>query len=502
MTHPTIPAGGLPIKTPGAFDSVVGVDESTGNPRRFPGAGLGAIVGFTQAGTGAVSRAIEDKLRDEVSARDFGAAGDGISDDAASINSGLSAAVGRSLRLVPGRTYRINSAILIPSNTTLDARGATILRGASIDNMVRNTQDGVTGGYAAAENVAVIGGRWVGNSAAYPSAFTCMAFGHATGVLVRDAVIEQVASYHHIELNGVDFVDVSGCTFLGGAEQATDNVEAIQIDANFGTGQWLWEGPADSTPCNNISIHHCKFKDVGAAIGSHSSVTGVSHTNINISDNVISGVYYLGIRTRNWSHVTISRNRIVGGYGAILVQSAGGTKTTNVKIENNTISGVGVTSRAGTGAQAVQITGVLPNDITENFSVTGNLIIDTNVSGKTSHALSTTHAKFGVISGNVVRNVSMNGIYVFGGERINVFGNTVVNANIDGFSWFYGIAIGSSTAGQTSRVNVFGNTADKMFIQNSDRVICRNNIAATSITTGGTNTNVTVSENLIDATFA
>ena len=40
-------------------------------------------LGFLPAGTGAVTATIQDKLRESVSAKDFGAVGDGVTDDSA-----------------------------------------------------------------------------------------------------------------------------------------------------------------------------------------------------------------------------------------------------------------------------------------------------------------------------------------------------------------------------------------------------------------------------------
>lgn len=51
-------------------------------------AGLGGHV-FTQAGTGAVARTLEAKLKDAVSVKDFGAVGDGVADDAPAIRAAL-----------------------------------------------------------------------------------------------------------------------------------------------------------------------------------------------------------------------------------------------------------------------------------------------------------------------------------------------------------------------------------------------------------------------------
>lgn len=61
-----------------------------------------AIIGFIQSGTGAVARTAQAKMRDFVSVRDFGAIGDGVTDDTGAFNAAI--ATGRNL-YVPSGTY-------------------------------------------------------------------------------------------------------------------------------------------------------------------------------------------------------------------------------------------------------------------------------------------------------------------------------------------------------------------------------------------------------------
>lgn len=83
-----------------------------------------AQLGFLQAGTGGQTRTIQDKLRDVVSVKDFGAVGDNVTDDTAAIQAAIDSG---KLAIVPPGTYKVTDSLVIgPSEELhLDA-GATI----------------------------------------------------------------------------------------------------------------------------------------------------------------------------------------------------------------------------------------------------------------------------------------------------------------------------------------------------------------------------------------
>jgi hypothetical protein len=84
-------------------------------------------IGFDPAGSGAVARSAQDKMRDTVSVKDFGAVGDGVTDDAAAFNAAIAAAVGEVL--VTEGTY------LLGSTVTLDRQGIRLV-GAGIGRTI------------------------------------------------------------------------------------------------------------------------------------------------------------------------------------------------------------------------------------------------------------------------------------------------------------------------------------------------------------------------------
>jgi hypothetical protein len=106
------------------------------------------LVGFLQAGTGAVATTVQAKLRESVSVKDFGAVGDDSNDDTAEIQAAITSLSAGGVLYFPPGTYKVSAALNLVSNLTMEfaggaklkhASGVTteyILRGATKDNLV------------------------------------------------------------------------------------------------------------------------------------------------------------------------------------------------------------------------------------------------------------------------------------------------------------------------------------------------------------------------------
>lgn len=95
-------------------------------------AALGQIastaINFLQSGTGAVQRTGQAKLRDCISIKDFGAVGDGVTNDAPAINAALTASLtalaGRDVYIPgSGAVYLCGSTIVVPSGSRMVGDG-------------------------------------------------------------------------------------------------------------------------------------------------------------------------------------------------------------------------------------------------------------------------------------------------------------------------------------------------------------------------------------------
>lgn len=109
-------------------DNIIGGGSLADRLRTDLSASSGAsLVGFQQAGTGAVPTTVQSKLREIVSVKDFGAKGDGTTDDTAGVQAAINyaKALGGGRVVLPRGVY-IVSSVTVYSNIWLVGEGRSI----------------------------------------------------------------------------------------------------------------------------------------------------------------------------------------------------------------------------------------------------------------------------------------------------------------------------------------------------------------------------------------
>ena len=99
----------------------------TGTNKRITAQTLGNFLPVTATGSSA-SRSLKDRFADTVNVKDFGAIGDGVTDDTAAIQAAANriGVIGGGVLYIPQGTYKQNGGVTLSSNTTISAYGASI----------------------------------------------------------------------------------------------------------------------------------------------------------------------------------------------------------------------------------------------------------------------------------------------------------------------------------------------------------------------------------------
>jgi len=83
-------------------------------------------VGYLPAGTGAVATDVQSKMRESVSVKDFGAVGDGTTNDYAAIQAAIDATPVGGKLVFNGETYRIGQKLVVNKSINIDFANSTI----------------------------------------------------------------------------------------------------------------------------------------------------------------------------------------------------------------------------------------------------------------------------------------------------------------------------------------------------------------------------------------
>ena len=439
-----------------------------------------AINDCTQDITGAVARTLPDKLSDFVSVKDFGAVGDGVTDDTTFVQNALDAGV---KLYVPEGTYIVDQitgtdVTMIGTGTfkkksgtkskMFELDGETYIQGITFDYDWTNADQSLP--YSLNASVWQNQGKlWI----------TGCNFLHSFTYAIRC-----VGSYLTLENNnfaeGAPNNNLSGGnerpTYYVAAEADSATVdEIVQISGNTLTGPYtdsanLYLNPAgvvvnasavDGYQYKSVNITGNTFVGCGGNAG-NGNVTGAIDTyngvqNLVISGNTIRGYSYAGIKVQNSSNFSITGNTIVDGSsaaGAYVAQTFGIITTEKIRGStadqaNGTIVGNTITSCKYIGiinsCNNVTIANNVIYSVTLAILGTGiyNAGTNVNISGNIGTEIQGTFVYSSGNRVNIVDNlmsctsVAAAGAVEYLGSDVYIQGNTFASAIASGGSGIY-----------------------------------------------------------------
>ena len=250
MTAGTGLTGGGDLSANRSFAVAYGTTSTTAT------VGNDARLSFIASGTGATTRTLQDKLRDVVSVKDFGAVGNGSTDDTTAIQAAFTAA-GSTNRAVyiPGTTtyYKISAALTVPDGVTVFGDG--------FDSVIQTTDSSV--------NVFEIGHDTVVQdlhfkvptaSYSYPNGYNsqnAIYAGSKNNVTVKNNRIQITNASNGILINQCRNVSIEGNIVFGATYQGENLPGAGNADIVTITGENT--PPAASVESNRyvISGNYC-----------------------------------------------------------------------------------------------------------------------------------------------------------------------------------------------------------------------------------------------------
>lgn len=293
-----------------------------------------------------------DELKDAVAARmnnsslnvkDFGAVGDGVSDDRQAIQDTIDAAakgLGGGKVYFPEGTYLVKEIVFLRSHTHIEVHEkATILNGINIKNHPSIvfmtglfTDDGDQVEWEPTEDISYTGGTIDMNGALNEegtkaknlpliNSSGAFAIGNSKNVTISNVTFKDSYQGHAIQIAGSKNVLVDNSRFLGQALPKTMkdgqiiSKESIQIEPLTRKG-FPYALNDNGQKSENVTIQNSYFGkseksgELVTAIGTHyQTATTENPSNIKILNNHFDNMMYAGIRFTGFTDILIKGNR-------------------------------------------------------------------------------------------------------------------------------------------------------------------------------------------------
>tara|TARA_R110000868_G_scaffold411701_1_gene707677 strand:- start:2765 stop:4828 length:2064 start_codon:yes stop_codon:yes gene_type:complete len=431
-----------------------GFNGQTGNVQNLADDDGSDWIGFDPAGTGAVARSAQDKMRDVVSVKDFGAVGDGVTDDTAAIQAALNAAPQYCTVFFPYGNYIISDELIIPTDNLLITGRARITAKASaqFEFMLKATSlSGIT-----VENLRFDANK-DNRSTGATTRFMGVLYAACTECQFINLRVENCRGYNGVSGVGIAAAGqsircrIDGCTIINCGDAG--NSPATDADAIFTSGEQNVISNCIAVNCtdtgfvvessNNCVITGCTTRFCGA---------GAAITSANASDkqgNIIDGLTIF-----NWyGSVGAIQIGVPGNYAGNLINSLVSNVVIIAETPTYGTPGPAINFSGAPGYGEVQ--GATLSNIRIRGAATQGILVNRGsaINIHSSYITTTTDAciQFNTGTDHMVTNCFLDGPGSFG---IAVGGTSEVFTSDNVFNGVgYAISVGA-TASATSMNNV------------------------------------------------
>lgn len=352
--------------------------------------GLGDFVPVVAEGT-TKPRMLKDRFADVVNVKDFGAVGDGVTDDTKAIQAAFVYANGRSDAVVlfpSAHTYCISNEVQFGGDITVIAYGANFKAVGAKDfsyGMFSNWLDCEAKKptkFSGHSNISWFGGNIdCGGLSTLSSTYRwAMNFAHGENIQVWYVTFTGARRVHTAELSACKNASFHYCNFFGQFPPVLQDYypEVIQVDANTTSSS---DRNPDQTCCENVGAYNCLFTNSeGTAeqtetspycgFGSHGTVAGQTLKNITVHQCEFRGIRRTAVTgtSSNIDGYRITENRF-SGCGKNAIELATGAVDGTESLGNYVITDNRFDE---SGDASIRITGSTSNYL-ENVTIRDNL---------------------------------------------------------------------------------------------------------------------------------
>ena len=395
-------------------------------------------VTYDPAGTGAVATTVQAKLRQVVSVKDFGATGNGSTNDSAAIQAAFNAS---NNIYFPTGTYLMNTGVTKNSDNVMVNFGDAVLKNGGAGFLFNF---GTTSDTPIYDGLKIYGGKF---EQVNPAATTNLNYIRVAGFknyIIRDCYMKNVSNGGIYIEAGTDNGLIDACTVIGATANST--IRGIWLNGSTASDyQSFYMDDAsltrNATAFPVYAVKNCRVTNCKVATTSY-GIYNMNTRDCVFENNYISDFGGLrGITINTYSpRAIIKNNTIVStetSTGILVTQAS-----TQVIIDGNSFQG------NFDGGRAIQVQYLADALITNNeFICTGSQAIDLNFAATASITGNTFFKTYGqntraVYALPVDRNVAGTG--TFGTTATTVPGFVFENNTMSG--WPCGVLLGTNTA--------------------------------------------------------